>query len=293
MGMEIKDDELNLAIAWAIPASELGIQRVLAADVSLDGRSQFMWLRLRNGDLALATFPRGATYEDLEQETAIPASVISVESFPYEKRGGVHYVRIDGVSVAFFRMENGQLYVGVNTEDAERDNAPDGEPYVQIVLNDATLYDRERPETQHPSGPLLLRCTFVPQRDTDPGRGLTTVEPIDPAILGRPWHELTWTAEYDEAPSEQRNYGSDALRDHPDVPQWIKDWDGPFEIDFQVRYTVVGMYDGMGGEAARYAEAFWADDPKHAMAQAHDSARASGETLTVSAVLYGDAQVAA
>lgn len=293
------DDETGRVLAWSFPARSDGVAKVMAAtEGDEDGRSEWVWIRLANGDLFLGVAPRGDTYEDLEAETQLPRDASEpAPAVRHERRQGIDYLRDQrGVSVSFFRMpENDQLYVGVNTEDAEYDNDKDGEPILQVMLNDASLYDHERPkrEAAHPVGPLLLRCVFTPQRDTDPGRGFTIVEPIDPAMLGRAWHEFTWIAEYDEPPSEQRSEATDALRDHPAVPQWIKEWDGPFEIDFQVRYTVVGTYDGETGKAARYAEAFWADSPEHAEEQARESARSLDETLTVSAVLYGDAMVAA
>jgi len=30
------------------------------------------------------------------------------------------------------------------------------------------------------------------------------------------------------------SYESDTLREHPNCPQWAKDWAGPFECDFDV-----------------------------------------------------------
>lgn len=304
----ILDSDGRRVIAWGFPASKESVAKVMSAEVGADdGRSDFKWLRLENGDLMLGVFPRGATYEDVEVDAQLPPNALDTDDLridnarpiKHEIRSDMDYLRDEhGVSVVFFRMpEHNQLYVGINTEDAPYDNDKDGEPILQVMLNDASLYDRERPKHDRfmgpEGGPYQLRCTFRPQRDVAPGRPMTDVEDIDPTVLGRAWHELTWIAEYDEAPSEQRTYGSDALRDHPDVPQWIKDWDGPFEIEFQVRYTVVGLFEGHGGEAARYAEAFWADNPKHAEEQAKDSARASGESVLVTAVLYGEAQVAA
>lgn len=43
-----------------------------AAPETEDGRSDWYWLRLANGDLMLATFPRGATYFDTELDEARP-----------------------------------------------------------------------------------------------------------------------------------------------------------------------------------------------------------------------------
>lgn len=49
-------------------ASHGSVALVLAADRdSDDGRSQWVWLTFPNGDLALATFPQGSTYESVTQ----------------------------------------------------------------------------------------------------------------------------------------------------------------------------------------------------------------------------------
>jgi hypothetical protein len=51
-------------IAWAMEASQGAVDYVLTRQTGdPDGRSEWVWLRLANGDLALATFPAGDTYE--------------------------------------------------------------------------------------------------------------------------------------------------------------------------------------------------------------------------------------
>lgn len=51
------------------PASPESVEAVLSADENDDdGRSQFFWLRLSNGDLVLATFPQGETYMKTERD---------------------------------------------------------------------------------------------------------------------------------------------------------------------------------------------------------------------------------
>jgi hypothetical protein len=305
----VLDETGRSVIAWRYPASPESVLQVLFAPVGDDnGRSEAHWLRLVNGDLVLAVAPRGGTYEAVEVDAAVPDDAETVDDHlgeqRFEYRHGVSYLRDGkGASVGFYRMpENDQLLVSINTEDCEFDNDGDGNPIMQVTLNDATLYDNERekpaslPQREYgPTGPYLLRCTFVPQwvPKPEPGFGLERIETMDLRMLGRTWPDATWEGEYDEAPSETRSHETDQLRDHPNAPAWVKDWDGPFEVEFQVRFTVVGTYEGMGGEAARYTEAFWADDANHAAEQARDSARSAGETLNVSAVLYGEAQVAA
>lgn len=52
-------------------------------------------------------------------------------------------VVLDGCSVSLTRnTETGQLYVYVNTEANDEHDAA-GNPYIQIELNDANLYDHE------------------------------------------------------------------------------------------------------------------------------------------------------
>lgn len=55
------------------PASPEMVKTVLEADEnSEDGRSQFMWIRLANGDLILGVYPQGDTYFDTELDVGRP-----------------------------------------------------------------------------------------------------------------------------------------------------------------------------------------------------------------------------
>jgi hypothetical protein len=57
------DEDPSRIIASIHPASAASIALVAkASESSLDGRSQFMWVRLPNGDLILGVFPQGETY---------------------------------------------------------------------------------------------------------------------------------------------------------------------------------------------------------------------------------------
>lgn len=58
----------DLELGWMGAARERAVQAVLDAPVNDDGRSEWLWLRMANGDLFLAVAPRGATYEHLEGE---------------------------------------------------------------------------------------------------------------------------------------------------------------------------------------------------------------------------------
>jgi len=69
------DDNPGMEIFRYKPASSKSVDYVLSRTVdkhggkSGDGRSEWMWVRLPNGDLLLATFPHGDTYFHVEDET--------------------------------------------------------------------------------------------------------------------------------------------------------------------------------------------------------------------------------
>jgi hypothetical protein len=52
-------------IAQSTPASEETTNAALFAPEHGDGRSEFKWLLLVNGDLALVVYPQGALYEKI------------------------------------------------------------------------------------------------------------------------------------------------------------------------------------------------------------------------------------
>jgi hypothetical protein len=56
-------DENDVREVWLKPASEESVNTVLNADEnSDDGRSEWLWIRLPNGDLILGVVPQGDTY---------------------------------------------------------------------------------------------------------------------------------------------------------------------------------------------------------------------------------------
>ena len=58
-------------IAWAMDASPEAVDYMLTREVDTGhGRSKWFWLRLANGDLALATWPQGDTYEYVSEGDA-------------------------------------------------------------------------------------------------------------------------------------------------------------------------------------------------------------------------------
>ena len=66
----VYDEEDGLFIASVHPAAQAARLRVLNADeFSDDGRSNWVWVRLRNGDLILGVFPQGETYEAVEYDS--------------------------------------------------------------------------------------------------------------------------------------------------------------------------------------------------------------------------------
>jgi hypothetical protein len=51
------------------PATERGIATMLAANPDdEDGRSEWLWIRLANGDLIFGCFPQAGTYFELEED---------------------------------------------------------------------------------------------------------------------------------------------------------------------------------------------------------------------------------
>lgn len=67
------DEKRKVALAWVHPASQESVDLVLSADENdPNGRSQWMWLRLPNGDLILGIFPQGDTYMGLDEDSSYP-----------------------------------------------------------------------------------------------------------------------------------------------------------------------------------------------------------------------------
>lgn len=63
------DEEPERVIATIHPASLSVVELVAARSIDdPDGRSQFMWVRLPNGDLILGVYPQGDTYLECEDD---------------------------------------------------------------------------------------------------------------------------------------------------------------------------------------------------------------------------------
>jgi hypothetical protein len=63
----------SIHIAQIVPADPKMVRMVLRAKVdSEDGRSQYVWCRLANGDLILGVFPQGETYLATEADPNRP-----------------------------------------------------------------------------------------------------------------------------------------------------------------------------------------------------------------------------
>lgn len=68
------EDQNDVIVATVTTAGADVAQQVLNAPVGdLDGRSEFVWLRLPNGDLLLGVFPFGDTYETAAADEAANA----------------------------------------------------------------------------------------------------------------------------------------------------------------------------------------------------------------------------
>lgn len=60
-------------LAAVHPASDESVREVMAQAAGTDdGRSEWTWLRLPNGDLMLGVFPRGETYFAVEVDAQFP-----------------------------------------------------------------------------------------------------------------------------------------------------------------------------------------------------------------------------
>ena len=69
------DDDERRVLARVHPASQKSVQCVLEQkEEGYDGRSNWVWVRLANGDLILGVFPQGDTYLSVEKDAAYPYS---------------------------------------------------------------------------------------------------------------------------------------------------------------------------------------------------------------------------
>jgi hypothetical protein len=66
------DPERPHLLAIEAKASSAMAEHVMLADVGLNGRSDWMWFRLANGDLILGCWPLGETYEATESDPNRP-----------------------------------------------------------------------------------------------------------------------------------------------------------------------------------------------------------------------------
>lgn len=60
-------------LAWVHPASAKAVRKVLRQSTATGhGRSDWVWLRLPNGDLIMGVFPQGDTYLEMEADAQYP-----------------------------------------------------------------------------------------------------------------------------------------------------------------------------------------------------------------------------
>jgi hypothetical protein len=78
-----------------------------------------------------------------------------------------------------------------------------------------------------------LRCTFLAQEWVgDTAYPIRLPNQVNATTFAET--PPTWTCVVDTIP-EPFSYGSDELRFMGDgAPQWAKEWDGPFEVDFEL-----------------------------------------------------------
>ena len=75
----------------------------------------------------------------------------------------------------------------------------------------------------------LLRCTFLAQQWIG-----------DDAIpVERDRRDASWYVVHDGALPAPFSYESDDLRSADTAPAWVKEWSGPFEVDYEVVGLVV------------------------------------------------------
>lgn len=66
-------DEDKTILAHVHPASQDAVDLVLSASIEgNEGRSNWIWVRLPNGDLILGVFPQGDTYLECEEDSSYP-----------------------------------------------------------------------------------------------------------------------------------------------------------------------------------------------------------------------------
>lgn len=69
---------------------------------------------------------------------------------------------------------------------------------------------------------IKIRCRFIPQQWVN-----------DTAIPSEPLGETHWEMFVANLP-EPFSYESDDLLDDPAAPMWCRDWEGPFEVAYEV-----------------------------------------------------------
>lgn len=64
----VQQEDGSIHLATVTPAKNAAVTEVLQADVSsMDGRSQWVWVRLADGTLILGVFPQGDTYMNVAE----------------------------------------------------------------------------------------------------------------------------------------------------------------------------------------------------------------------------------
>ena len=106
--------------------------------------------------------------------------------------------------------------------DLEEEAGMDGN--LQRLLQSARDLDNKPTEAPAPAPKYRLRCTFIPQAWVN--NYAVNVDPAGPTTWDTDWFGTDLPA--------PRSDESDQLRDGADAPRWVKDWSGPFEVEYEV-----------------------------------------------------------
>ncbi|WP_455233212.1 hypothetical protein [Geopseudomonas aromaticivorans] len=94
---------------------------------------------------------------------------------------------------------------------------------------------------------MTVIARFVPQQYGEREKYIDSHRTAEPA-------EFDVTAQIDAMPREQAlairddQESSDALRNHPSVPEWIREWGEPFRIE--VETAIADHFDALDAELA-------------------------------------------
>jgi hypothetical protein len=163
---QLADAETGARLGEWFPASAEYVAAVLAKPVDANGRSEWFWFRLGNGDLVLGVFPRGEGYFDVEG--AVDRDYLRACEHP-------PYWNVDPDHHAAWKLEvtDGDTLLGYH-EWAARDDSTTGLPE-QVVATVRSVAEeavhRVVDETPRPVEPLARHVSFADGVLYDQGPG--------------------------------------------------------------------------------------------------------------------------